>query len=326
MTDVKDFNSVAVENVDPNLPTLVASPVKTPMRADKGLDLPTLVSTPVKNSPLKDRGLNRYFRAPSIKRKLFPDQTQLKSSRWKLTSVLGKGGFADTWRALDTVTDEEVAVKVIPLNIDGKNMEPFIKQEARMLQSVSNECGQNHVVCYRGMVNATLPNGKEALALVMSLAPGVTLRYAAVNSERDLRSLARQLLQALTYLHSVGIAHRDVKPDNVMVDGDGTLILVDLGIACQRCPEMYSGEVGTPGYIMPSLLTKMKDASGSSPVYIPKRDFFLGDIWAAAETLLTKAKEMPTTGPVAALLQQLKKEADAGDEAGVQSVVRELTR
>lgn len=255
-------------------------------------------------------------------RKLPSRGISLKSGRWRLVTPLGEGAYGQTWLALDDVTGEKVAIKLIPVESHHVNMVPFIKQEARMLQSVANECLQNHVVCYKAMVGATLATGEDAIGLVMSMAPGTTLNNRHEASEQTLRALARQLFGALTFLHGVGVVHRDVKPENVIVDKNNKLTLVDLGIACQKCPGMYRGLMGTPGYIMPSLMEQMEAATVSEPVYIPKRQFRMGDMWAAAQTLQTLAKK---GSPTARLLEQLKRYANVGDEAGVESVVARLT-
>lgn len=254
-------------------------------------------------------------------RKLPSRGVRLKSGRWRLVTPLGEGAYGQTWLAQDNVTGEKVAIKVIPIRGEGVDMVPFIKQEARMLQSVANECRHNHVVCYKAMVGAKLANGDDAIGLVMSMAPGTTINKIPQASEQTLRALARQLFGALTFLHGVGVIHLDVKPENVIVDNN-RLTLVDLGIACQECPGMYRGLMGTPGYIMPSLVERMEAATVSEPVYIPKRQFRMGDMWAAAQTLQTLAKK---ESPTARLLEQLKRYANEGDESGVESVVARLT-
>lgn len=304
------MDSVAVDSVAVDkamdAPTLVEEGEATEVEDGENVDPNAREAKPLVDNPVGD---NR-------KRKLEARPPAFKSDRWRLVSPLGSGAFGETWRAIDTATRTEVAIKVIPV----MDMMPFIKQEARMLQTVGAQCQDNHVVCYSGMVNATLANGEEAIGLVMSMAPGSTLSKTPVVSERVLRTMTRQLLGALSFLHSVGIVHRDVKPENVIVDDDD-LTLVDLGISCIKCPDMYRGVVGTPQYIMPSLLEQMASADGH-PAYIPKREFILGDMWAAAQTLLTVA----TPGsPTAGMLRQLQRFADQGDEAGVQSIVARFT-
>ena len=78
-------------------------------------------------------------------RKLPSHGVKLKSDRWRLVTPLGEGAYGQTWLAQDNVTDEKVAIKVIPVESQQVNMVPFIKQEVRMLQSVTSKCRQNHV-------------------------------------------------------------------------------------------------------------------------------------------------------------------------------------
>lgn len=230
--------------------------------------------------------------------------------RYRMDSQLGSGSFGEVWRAVDTVTDQPVAIKVIP------EADSDVLTEVRNLQAVASECLPNNVVCYKGMVQG---EDGGATAIVMSLAPGVTLNNAELASERRMRKWAQQLFQALSYLHSRGIVHRDVKPGNIMVDGDD-LMLIDLGIACSRCDTTYQGVVGTPEYMMPTLIAAMEEPGGA---YISKRDLMDGDMWSAAEALIQQADR---PGPTVALLKQLQEEAEAMDEAGVRASVANLTR
>ena len=326
--DSDAVNSLPIEVVDSvAVNDAMATTLVEATEVDAGENVDPNVSKPLAVFNRK-RKLEARVAKPSVRVANPParvaEPPALKSDRWRLVDALGSGAFGETWRAIDTLTDTEVAIKVIPVSTEGMNMVPFIKQEARMLQSVGAQCRDNHVVCYSGMVNATLADGQEAIGLVMSMAPGSTLSTIPAPSERVLRMMARQLLGALSFLHSVGIVHRDVKPENVIVDDDNNLTLVDLGISCITCPEMYRGVVGTPQYIMPSLLEQMQSATGlaTRPVYIPKREFVLGDMWAAAQTLLTKA---PSGSPTAGMLRQLQRFAELGDEAGVQSIVARFT-
>jgi serine/threonine protein kinase len=99
--------------------------------------------------------------------------------------------------------------------------------------------------------------------LVLSLVPGLSLqRYMSgcgPLGESKVKDLMRSLLETLVYLHGCGIVHRDIKPDNVIVDtrdGHLTCRLVDFGLAIRVADINGTNICGTPGYIAPEILNQ----------------------------------------------------------------------
>lgn len=144
--------------------------------------------------------------------------------RYRLDRMLGHGGMASVWRGHDRVLDRPVAVKVLS---DAIASDPeFV---ARFRREARVAAGLSHPNLVRLFDYA---EADERPYLVMELVQGEDLgamisRGAAVDRSR----LAKQLLAALTHIHRAGIVHRDVKPQNVLVEADGNAKLIDFGIA-----------------------------------------------------------------------------------------------
>lgn len=95
---------------------------------------------------------------------------------------------------------------------------------------------------------------------VMERCPGVPLQDYVVGhsfwDEAAVRPLQRQLLQALSYIHHMGIVHRDVKMENAVVSPEGCLKLLDFGLGCDFFENKARGEVGTVGYTAPEVFSR----------------------------------------------------------------------
>ncbi len=151
------------------------------------------------------------------------DGTVLKG-RYRLDQLLGRGGMASVWRGHDRVLDRPVAVKVLSDTIasDPEYLARF-RREAKVAASLSHP---NLVRVF------DVAEAGERPYLVMELVPGDDLgALTARGEEVDRSRLARQLLAALAHIHRAGIVHRDVKPQNVLIEADGNAKLIDFGIA-----------------------------------------------------------------------------------------------
>jgi serine/threonine protein kinase len=149
---------------------------------------------------------------------------ELLKNRYRLDRTLGRGGMALVWLGHDEVLDRPVAVKVMSDTIaSDPGFVVRFRREARTAAGLSHP---NLVDVY------DFSEEDERPYLVMQFVPGDDLAARIAREERfDCDQLARELLDALSHIHEVGILHRDVKPANVIVEPEGTAKLIDFGIA-----------------------------------------------------------------------------------------------
>src|SRR3954471_14873741 len=141
---------------------------------------------------------------------------------YEVLGKLGEGGMGEVYRARDTKLDRDVAIKVLPaaFGLDIDRVARF-EREARTLASL------NHP-------NIAAIYGIEAGSLVMELVDGEDLSAVIQRGPMPLEEalpVARQIADALEAAHEQGIVHRDLKPANIKVRADGTVKVLDFGLA-----------------------------------------------------------------------------------------------
>jgi serine/threonine-protein kinase len=171
--------------------------------------------------------------------------------KYEVQAALGKGPHGTVYRALDTQFDRLVAIKVMPREgLNPKALEPFRKYSAGLVRL-------RHPGIAR-FIEAI--ETAKTLCLVWELAEGrplaSQLRDGAYPEPRNAWDIARQMLEALAYAHGQGAAHRDLKPQNVMLAPNGAVTLTDFGTAMlhaspgeavhYRAPEQFEGGKVTP--------------------------------------------------------------------------------
>ncbi len=168
--------------------------------------------------------------------------------RYVLRQRLGKGGMGVVYRAWDTVEKREVAVKIGEVPSDAAAA-ARLSREIRHASSVRDE----HVCAVLG--TGTTDTG--AIFLVMEIVDGPTFVDIAKRARSGpsvwIEAL-RALISGLVAVHEQGITHRDIKPQNVMFGDDGTLKLLDFGIARSVIDDTVTGTgqvIGTPAYMSP---------------------------------------------------------------------------
>lgn len=197
-----------------------------------------------------------------------PGPGTLIADRYHLADALSTGAYGTTYRAWDRRLDRRVAVKVLegPAMDDGRAARAFLR-EARLAAGIEHP----HVVrIYDFGYTGDHPY------LVMEHVDGGSLEDRIEEGPPDLdRALAwtRQILDALSAVHKRGIVHRDVKPANVLITGDGRAKLGDFGVALRPDAERTqtglprpSKPAGTPAYMAPETL-RGDVATVSSDVY-----------------------------------------------------------
>ncbi|MFF4571630.1 protein kinase [Streptomyces sp. NPDC001410] len=158
---------------------------------------------------------------------------QAISDRYELLEELSSGGMGDVWRGYDSVLDRPVAVKLIrQASVTSPQLaEEFAKRfhrEARITARIQHP-GVPQVY------DAVLGESYERLFLVMELVDGVPLS-AYIHRDRPLpiswaAAVAAQVATVLSHAHDVPVIHRDLKPGNILVARDGTVKVLDFGIA-----------------------------------------------------------------------------------------------
>jgi serine/threonine protein kinase len=230
--------------------------------------------------------------------------TTLCDGRYRLESVLGRGGMATVWRASDLQLERSVAIKVISdaLAADPAFVTRF-EREARLAAALSHP---NLVKLFDFSVDAERP------LLVMEYVPGGTLRDAR-EQPLDPLVVARGLLDALAHIHAAGILHRDVKPANVLVGADGAPRLTDFGIARS---EDQTGLTLT-GQVLGTLRFIAPEVAAGAPATAASDLFSLG-------VLLTEVAGGDPPASLAALLPRLTAYDPADRPASAADALAEL--
>ena len=147
---------------------------------------------------------------------------------YAVTAKMGEGGMGEVYRATDTKLDREVALKVLPeaFTADPDRLARF-EREAKVLASLNHP----NIAQIHGLEEDETAGTR---ALVLELVDGPTLAdriaHGALPLE-DALPIARQIAEALEAAHEAGVIHRDLKPANIKVREDGTVKVLDFGLA-----------------------------------------------------------------------------------------------
>jgi eukaryotic-like serine/threonine-protein kinase len=186
---------------------------------------------------------------------------------YDLLEKVGEGSMGTVYKASHWVTKEIVAVKVMPSHVARK---PLLLKRFEQEFRIANRLSHPNVV----RVLEYSGQGQEPY-LVMEFVDGVSLGERLERegrmAEEDAVRLIVQVGEGLHHAHGVGLLHRDVKPDNVLVTGDGTAKLTDLGLgkeldAVAELTRTGSG-LGTPNFMAPEQFRNAKNADARCDVY-----------------------------------------------------------
>lgn len=210
----------------------------------------------------------------------------LQNGKYTIQDELGRGGFGVTYRAIRHPLNQRVVIKTL-------HYSERTPEQARQLQQFEAEARRLAQCRHPNIVEVTdfFVEAQQPY-LVMDFIPGQPLSALIfprrpLSEERALHYI-RQIAQALQTVHSQGLLHRDVKPQNIMID-DGNAILIDFGIA----RELVSGQTQTHTNLV---------SEGYAPLeqYLPKaRRSAASDVYGLAATLYSAVTgEVPVASVV----------------------------
>lgn len=236
---------------------------------------PTLTSTIVTNTvnansnastPILDKNKNQasseVSRAVSEKRKKKMSDEEILEKLRSIVSVgdpnrkynkidkIGQGASGVVYTAIETSTGMEVAIK--QMNLSQQPKKELIINEILVMRENKHANVVNYLDSY--LVN-------EELWVVMEYLPGGSLTDVVTETcmdEGQIAAVCREVLQALDFLHSNQVIHRDIKSDNILLGLDGSVKLTDFGFCAQISPEQTKRTtmVGTPYWMAPEVVTR----------------------------------------------------------------------
>ena len=192
---------------------------------------------------------------PSITRTIEAPREELTTGstfagRYQIIEELGKGGMGKVYKVLDKETKERIALKLIKPDIasDKKTIERF-KNELTTARKIrhKNVCGMYY-----------LGEDQSRPYITMEFVSGENLkssirRFGHLPTGKAI-SITKQICEGLNEAHSLGVVHRDLKPNNIMIDDNGNARIMDFGIARSLAEKGITGAgvmIGTPEYMSP---------------------------------------------------------------------------
>jgi serine/threonine protein kinase/Flp pilus assembly protein TadD len=220
------------------------------------------------------------------------------AGRYQVIEELGKGGMGKVYKVLDTKIEEKVALKLLNLEFapGDKTLDRF-RNELKLARKISHRhvCRMYDLSEAEGMPYITMEyvSGEDLKSLIRRIGQ-FTVGKAVI--------IARQVCEGLSEAHRLGVVHRDLKPQNIMIDSDGNVRIMDFGIARSLKTKGITdtGEIfGTPEYMSPESL-EGKEVDGRTDLYalgIILYEMLTGRVPFDGETPLTVALKQKTEIP-----------------------------
>lgn len=147
-------------------------------------------------------------------------------NRYKILDHLGTGGMATVWLGYDTILDRKVAIKTFKIDANDEGAVKRFNREAKAVTSLSHP---NIVSIY------DVENEGDFYYLILEYVEGMTLKDYMIKNPRipieTIVHIAKQIAAGLSHAHQNGIIHRDIKPQNILMDENLTCKITDFGIA-----------------------------------------------------------------------------------------------
>ena len=179
---------------------------------------------------------------------------------WRLVRSIGKGTMGTVYEAEQISLARKVAIKVLPVAVSSSP-----SRRARFLREAQTLAMLHHPNIVKVYAAGT---AGERLFYAMDMVQGTDLRNVKPAGADDVALLGLSAAQALAYAHRCGVIHQDVKPANLLVDGEGNLHLADFGIAALlQGADYVASSGGTHRYMAPEMQNGRGIASPASDQY-----------------------------------------------------------
>jgi serine/threonine protein kinase len=196
-----------------------------------------------------------------------PAELARRISNLEVIELVGQGGMGVVYKGRQPLLDRYVAIKVLrpDYQTDLEFQERFLR-EARMLAKLRHP----YIVTV-----FDVGRSDELYYLVMEFVDGTSLRQLVADrgvTERDTLEFVPQIAEALQHAHEAGVVHRDVKPENILVDALGRVRLVDFGLATLFGPNVARNPddnpiAGTLGYMAPEQFATPETVDHRADIY-----------------------------------------------------------
>jgi len=210
--------------------------------------------------------------------------------QYQIVGLLGEGGMSQVFRAVDMNLGREVALKILHQSLSSDSaLTSMFEREAKLTASIVHP---NVVKVY------TVGNDHGYFFIAMELVNATSLEELIANkgalSESEVLAIALDVTNGLKAAHGEDLIHRDIKPGNMLVTGEGTTKLVDFGLAVQQGGQDESEELwATPFYVPPEKLEGDPDT-------------FKGDIYSLGATLYHALAGKPPFEANTSSMEELK--------------------
>jgi serine/threonine protein kinase len=172
------------------------------------------------------------------------------AGRYQIIEELGKGGMGKVYKVLDKEVNAKVALKLI---------KPEIASDSKTIERFRNELKVARDIAHKNVCRMYDLGKKEGASYItMEYVPGEDLksfiRRSGTLSVGKAVAIAGQICEGLSEAHRLGVVHRDLKPQNIMIDKEGNARIMDFGIARSLSAKGITGSgvmIGTPEYMSP---------------------------------------------------------------------------